>query len=147
MGDLSSRARRGTLPSRSTRGSYGVLREAQRGAHPLDLTSSSQLKPTMQIRRFGFSFQRALLPAAGVHVESNLPRQYILHVETQHAASLQPPTMCSPIKNLPQAWNLREVMRVGCWRAAGGHAGRSFRSSKCQYPGICFARRQELLIE
>ena len=37
----------GPLPSRSTLGSYGVLREAQRGAHPPDQTSSSQLNPTM----------------------------------------------------------------------------------------------------
>ena len=37
VGDLSSRACRG-----STHGSYGVLREAKRGAHPPDQTSSSQ---------------------------------------------------------------------------------------------------------
>ena len=42
----------GPLPSRSTLSSYGVLREAQRGAHPPDQTSSSQLKPTMQIQSF-----------------------------------------------------------------------------------------------
>ena len=35
----------GPLPSRSTHGSYGVLREAQRGAHPPDQTSNSQTKP------------------------------------------------------------------------------------------------------
>ena len=40
----------GPLPLRSTHGSYGVLREAQRGAHPPDQTSISQITPTMLIR-------------------------------------------------------------------------------------------------
>ena len=39
--------------------------------------------------------QEALLPVAGARVEGDLPRLYILRVETQHAASLQPPTMRS----------------------------------------------------
>jgi len=40
----------GPLSLRRTLGSYGVLRFAQRGAHPPDQTSSSQLKLTIQIR-------------------------------------------------------------------------------------------------
>jgi len=39
--------------------------------------------------------QEALLPVAGARVEGDLPRLYILRVETQHAASLQSPTMRS----------------------------------------------------
>ncbi len=134
--------------------------------HPLDQTSCFQLKlimqkgtlssahgiylvvfPTLVMGCWFLRSAEALLPVAGVHVDGDWPRIYILHVETQHAASLQPPTMRPSKKNLPQAWNFREFMRIGSLRAAGGHAGRSFRSSKCQYPGICFAKRQELLIE
>jgi hypothetical protein len=35
---------------------------AQRGAHPLDQTSSSQFKPTVQIRVCGISLSRSLSP-------------------------------------------------------------------------------------
>jgi len=50
----------GPLPSRSTLGSYGVLREAQRGAHPPDQTSSSRPKLIIKSKQSYISLPHVL---------------------------------------------------------------------------------------
>jgi len=140
VGDLSSRALRGTTPLAKH---LWLLRSATRSA-AWSTPPGSNIKLSDQTNhanpKVWFFVSKSSTPSGRRTCQERFASTIY---PTRRDAACCFSTITNdvfPDKNLPQAWNLREVMRVGSWRAAGGHAGRSFRSSKCQYPGICFAR-------